>query len=106
MNGSNAGVALYHESINRKKNNKMAAYCAEHSHSWLYIRPAGDYASPGHGGEVDHFSFTGRFRFVVVEGAFAAEADEPAIVKSLMYQVMRIRVKPCSRHAFFCNPWK
>ena len=62
----------------------MAAYCTEHSHSWVYIRPPGDDAPPGHGGEVDHFSFAGYFRFVVVEGAFAKEAVKPAIVKSGM----------------------
>lgn len=91
MNGYYAGVALKHESINRKKNNKMAAYCAEHSHSWLYIRPPGDYASPGNGGEVDHFPFTNHFRLVVVEGPFAKEKGEPENVKSLMLQVMRMR---------------
>ena len=64
----------------------MAAYCAEHSHSWLYIRSPGDDAPAGHGGEVDHFSFTGHFRFVVVERPFVEEAVEPEIVKSLMHK--------------------
>ena len=60
----------------------MAAYCTKHSHSWLYLRSAGDDAAPGYGGEVDHFSFTGHFRLVVVEGPFAKEKDEPEIVKA------------------------
>ena len=68
----------------------MAAYCAKHSYSWLYIRPPGDNAPPGHGSEVDHFSFTGHFRLVVVEGPCAAEAGEPEIVKSLIQHVIII----------------
>jgi hypothetical protein len=68
----------------------MAAYCTEHSHSWLYIWPPGDDAPPGHGGEVDHFSFTGRFWFVVVERPFVEEAVEPEIVKGLIQHVICI----------------
>ena len=54
----------------------MAAYCAEHTHSWLYIRPTGDNAPSGDGSEVDHFPFTGNFRSLVVEGTFVEEAVE------------------------------
>ena len=54
----------------------MDAHCAEHSHSWLYIRPPGGYAPPGHGRKVDHFSFAGNFRVMVMEGAFVEEAVE------------------------------
>jgi hypothetical protein len=60
----------------------MDAHCAEHSHSWLYIRPAGYHATPGHGGKVDHFAIGDHFRFLVMEGAFAAEAVEEGVVLS------------------------
>lgn len=58
----------------------MDAYCAEHSHSWLYIRPVGHHAAPGHGGKVDHFTVGDHFGSLVMEGAFAAEAAEEGVI--------------------------
>jgi hypothetical protein len=59
----------------------MAAHSAEHSHPGLYLWAAGHYAAPGHGGKMDHPSFSCHFRLLDVEGTFAAEAvkgDETA----------------------------
>lgn len=37
----------YYESINRKKNYQVAAYCVKHSHSWVYLWAAGHHATAG-----------------------------------------------------------
>ena len=72
----------------------MAAYCTEYSHSWLYIRSAGDNATPGNGGEMDRFSITGHLWLVVVEGPFTKEKDEPEIVKSVMHRLYECVYNP------------
>jgi hypothetical protein len=66
------GKSEHNESINRKKNNQVAAYCTEHSHSWVYLRAAGHHASTGHGGKMDHYAIAGDLRILVMERAFAS----------------------------------
>jgi hypothetical protein len=59
----------------------MVAYCAEHSHSWVYLRSISHHATPGHGGKMDHYAIRDYFWFLVMERAFAAQAVEEGIVK-------------------------
>jgi hypothetical protein len=75
-----------YESINRKKDNPMVAYCAEHSHSWLHLRSISHHATPGHGGKMDHYAIADYFRFLVMEGAFAAKKTEEGVVKGIVRQ--------------------
>jgi hypothetical protein len=60
----------------------MAAHCAKRTHSWLYLWTVSHDAPAGHGGKMDHFSIAGDLRFMVVEGAFVAEAVDKSKPKA------------------------